>query len=118
MNVNIIDKKFTSVSILEEMYQVGEWLTERPYYVIVDENLQNVGIVTINDFIKCSRGLLIDCNFVKPFIAINTDELDVFEIMKATNNPYLPVFDENQVIGVINIFSIADYLISVNRTVN
>ena len=111
MNASLIDTNFISVSVLEDMQQVGEWLREHPYYVIVDEDLQKIGIVTAEDVIRFPNHKLIDCDFIKPLIMAGQNERAVFEIMKSTNNPYLPVYNGDQLIGVLSIFSLAEFLI-------
>jgi hypothetical protein len=51
MNISIIDRNYTSVSVLEDMKEVGEWLREEPYMVVVDEDQTKIGLLTGKDYI-------------------------------------------------------------------
>jgi predicted transcriptional regulator len=103
----LIDREVYSLSILDEMYEVGKWLTERPYYAIVQEDLKVAGIITVKDFHLSPHHLVIDAKFENPKLK---PENTVFEAAKeiiASDNCYLPVFDENDFVGVISLKAIA-----------
>jgi hypothetical protein len=61
MNIDcLIDRDFVSVSVLEEMTQIAEWLEDSPYLAIVDEEIQIIGILLPDDAACHPRHLVID----------------------------------------------------------
>lgn len=69
MKINsLIDMNYISIDIQEEVFEVSEWLKDVRYLVPVNENLEAVGIVTIDDVHKHPYGKVIDCVIDKPRI--------------------------------------------------
>jgi hypothetical protein len=69
MNIDsLIDRDFVSVSVLEEMTQIAEWLKDSPYLAIVDEEIQTIGILLPQDAVRNPRHLVIDFDFRKPCV--------------------------------------------------
>ncbi|WP_191163144.1 CBS domain-containing protein [Mucilaginibacter glaciei] len=91
------------------MSQIREWLQKHPYMVIVDEDLEKVGIVTAKDYLNYPHHCLIDCDFTKPIVSMDQTANDVFLLMKASDNHYLPVHVNHQLIGVISLISVTEY---------
>lgn len=107
----LIDHNFYSLSILEDMQQIAEWLQKQNYYAIVDEELQTIGIVTAQDFVQNQHNQLIDHDFTKPSVRPDQNIREVFEVMKANHSPYLPVFDDQRFVGVISLWSLTERLL-------
>jgi CBS domain-containing protein len=103
----LIDRKYTSVDILDEVYEVSEWLKERRYLVPIDQNLNAVGIVTIDDIHRHPYGIVKDCDISKPSVKPDDTLFYVLEVMQENDLHYLPVFEGNKFIGVISITRIA-----------
>jgi hypothetical protein len=46
---DLINKNYPSVSVLEDMQQIAEWLKEKDDFVVIDEELHAIGVVTLKD---------------------------------------------------------------------
>jgi CBS domain-containing protein len=103
----LIDREYRSCDLLEEVFEVSEWLKEVRYLVPIDENLSAVGIVTIDDIHKHPYGIIMDCDITKPSVKPNDTLFQVLEMMQKNNLHYLPVFENDTFIGVISITRIA-----------
>ena len=106
MIASIIDRDYTSVSILEEMSNIAEWLVTDPYLVIVDEELCSVGILVQRDVDKHPRRLVMDCDFAKPVVTPYHTLTEVLALMKGTGLFYLPVIDDTAFMGVISAVNV------------
>jgi predicted transcriptional regulator len=102
----LIDRQFASVSVLEEMSQIAEWLKESPYLAIVDEELQTIGILLPEDVLRHPQHLVIDCDFRKPAVQPDHSVEDVCALMQQAALDHLPVFQTDIFIGVISLTSI------------
>lgn len=108
---HLIDQNYYSLSILEDMQQIAEWLQQQNYYAIVDEELKTVGIVTAQDFVQHQHSQLIDHDFTKPSVRPDQNIREVFEVMKSTQSSYLPVFDGARFVGVVSLWSLTERLL-------
>lgn len=104
MEINaLVDRDFISVSILEDMQQVGEWLNERFYLAVVDEDLAITGIITREDHRKHPFHQIIDNDISKPRVRPDQRIDEVYELMRAANSDFLPVYNQMQFVGVIGL---------------
>lgn len=103
----LIDRNFTTASILEDTRDVFIYLNENDYIAVIDEEEQLTGIVTLKDLNRQpdSRAL-IDCNIDKPKVLQEQTIFEVFSIMEKTGYDFLPVYEEQQFIGVISLVSV------------
>lgn len=102
----LVDRDYRSIDLQEDIFEVLEWLKETRYLVPIDENLEAVGILTIDDIHRHPDGKVIDCDLFKPRISSDHTITEVFSVMQEKDLHYLPVFDNNNFIGVISLFSI------------
>jgi len=107
----LIDRNYTSISILEDMYEVSEWLKELDYLCVVDEELKIKGIITLKDVHINTCSSVLDCNFKKPFVDIEESIFDVYRLMVEAKTDYLPVTHQNKFAGVISLRNITDILV-------
>jgi signal transduction histidine kinase len=110
MKINpLIDRNFATASILDDTRDVYNYLNDHEYMAVVDEDLQTTGIITLKD-LNCqpeSRNL-IDCDIAKPKVSPSHTIYDVFNLMRETGCDFLPVYEQNQFIGVIAIMTITE----------
>ncbi len=111
---DLIDQKYTMVSIVEDTRDVFEWLKFEKYLVIMDECNKTRGIITINDLLNnpTSRNVF-DCSFEKPSVYPEQTIFEVFNIMRDTGNEYLPVYNRNDFVGVIILMKITGRIVEV-----
>lgn len=111
---NLIDHQFNTASILEDTRDIFDWLRQEKYLVIKDESSQTTGIITIKDLLNHpdSRNV-IDCLIDKPRVNPEQTIFEVFKIMKESGNEYLPVYSENDFIGVVTLMKLAGRLIEI-----
>jgi predicted transcriptional regulator len=108
---NLIDRDYLSVSILEDMQQISEWLKEKPYLAIVDEELKVVGIVILQDVHAHPFHQVIDHNLTKPKVSPEQTIGEVFKLMKAAQIDFLPVYEQQDFIGVISLVAMTEQLL-------
>lgn len=110
----LIERNYPSVSVLEDMNQIAEWLRERDYFVVIDEDLDAIGVITLKDVNRFPCNQLIDCDFIKPKVSPDQNIFHVFKIMKDAKTDFLPVFERRKLIGVISLVAITETLIANN----
>lgn len=103
----LIDRNCPFLGILEDSKGVYEALKKHPYLAVINEESVTTGILTLKDFHNHPHGRIIDYQFNKPKITSDQHIFEVFNIMKASNEDYLPVF-EPHFIGVISLKAIAE----------
>jgi len=111
----LINRKFKSVSIIENTYEVIEWISATPYFAVVDEELQVAGIITLTDVYHAPMSQLIDLDFSKPRVSPDQSVADVLDLMLESRYEYLPVFDRGQFVGVISSWDITAHLLQMIR---
>lgn len=109
---NLVDYEYTTASILEDTRDIFEWLRGRKYLAIMDENQTTVGIVTVKDLQQRpdSRNV-IDLLFEKPRVQPDQTVIEVYQLMKETDNDCLPVYDCDKFLGVITLMGITTLLV-------
>jgi Mg/Co/Ni transporter MgtE len=113
MNIDcLIDRDFVSVSVLEEMTQIAEWLEDSPYLAIVDEEIQIIGILLPDDADRHPRHLVIDFDFRKPCVNPQQSPEEVLNIMQSAKLEHLPVFNTRGFVGVISRSAILAVMVS------
>lgn len=112
MNISLlIDKNYSSCSILEDMEELFEWLKESNYLVVVNEELKVAGIVNQNDLIAHPTGRIIDFDFSKPTVSPDSSVIDAFNLMVLFSTNCLPVFNKVEFLGVVFINDLTRHLI-------
>lgn len=108
MKINaLIDRNFSTTSILEHFRDVSDYLIEVNYLAVMDEEMQTTGIVTLKDLHTHPESRnLIDCDITKPQLSPEHTIFEVFNIMQDTGYDFLPVYGNNIFIGVISLMSI------------
>lgn len=111
---NLINRHFTSASILEDMRDISQWLNERQYLAIIDEEEQTGGIITLKDLNAHpeSRNVM-DCNISKPRLGPEQNIFEVLNLMKEAETDFLPVYENNIFIGVISLMAVTERLAQV-----
>jgi signal transduction histidine kinase len=115
MKINpLIDRNFTSASVLEDTRVIAEWLKEHPYIAIVDEEQQTIGIITGKDLQAYPESLqVIDCDIAKPKVSPEQTIIEAFRLMKEAQTDFLPVYEGDQFIGLISLMSIMERFVHV-----
>lgn len=76
---------------------------------VVDEDLQTLGIITLKDLNSCPENhKLTDFNIAKPKASPDQTIYEVFNLMRQTNCDFLPVYEQENFIGVIAIMTITE----------
>lgn len=105
--IELIDRDYKTIDVKEDVLKVSELLKEIKYLVPVDENLNPLGIVTVDDISKLSYGKIIDIDITKPRVSQDDTLIPVMEMMQKNDLYYLPVFDQDKFIGAISLIKIA-----------
>ncbi len=84
----IIIAPFSSINAIKHILLEKE-------YLVLKENNQFIGILTIKDVVKNDHQLAIDCYTIKPFIKEDTSIVDAFRLFDSSNHSILPVIDES-----------------------
>jgi CBS domain-containing protein len=108
---SLIDRNYYSVSVLEDMQEIGKWLQEREYYAVIDEEDRTIGIVTEKDFIAYPQHQLINCCVSKPHLSPGATIIEAYDLMKEHKYTALPVFDGDEFVGVINLWALTERLL-------
>jgi signal transduction histidine kinase len=108
---NLIDRDYLCVSALEDMRDIAEWLKENDYLTVIGQEFEAIGIVTFKDVqhnpCHCR---VIDCNITKPHAGPDQTIFEVFNLMKAFQTDFLPVYHHNEFIGVIALMALTERL--------
>ncbi|MEN0053538.1 MAG: ATP-binding protein [Mucilaginibacter sp.] len=112
MKVNkLIDKKFHSVSVLEDTRDIMEWFKTCSYLAVEDDEGNIVGIITHQDLIRQPEcRAVIDCNFIKPKVTPENTLLQVQKLMAEADTDVLPVYENRVFLGTISLKDVADRL--------
>lgn len=109
---NLIDRNFSGVSVLEDTRVIADILKETPYIAVIDEEDQTIGIITIKDLQAQPESLqVIDCDIAKPKVSPEQTIIEAFKLMKGANTDFLPVYENNQFVGVISLMSVMEKLV-------
>ncbi|PAW95179.1 hypothetical protein CKK33_17405 [Mucilaginibacter sp. MD40] len=109
---NLIDRNFSAVSVLEDTRVVADILKETPYTAVIDEEDQTIGIITIKDLQANPESLqVIDCNITKPKVSSEQTIIETFNLMKEAKSDFLPVYENDQFVGVISLMSVMEKLV-------
>ncbi|SDM84085.1 ATP-binding protein [Pedobacter antarcticus] len=108
---NLIDRNYKSASVLEDTRDISIWLREFEYLAVMDEDLKIIGIVTLKDIhSNPDSRAVIDIDYSKPQIHSDQTILEVLAIMKNSQSDFLPVYEDNNFIGVISLLNITERL--------
>lgn len=108
MKINaLVNRNFATTSIFEDTRDVSNSLHSVDYLAVIDEELRPAGIVTLKDLHLNQEGRsLIDCNIQKPKVSPDQTIFEVFTIMNDTGYHFLPVYENEQFVGVISLIDI------------
>lgn len=108
MKINtLIDRNFTTTSVLDDTRDVLNYLNEVDYLAVMDEEMQIIGIVTLKDLNHHPESRnLIDCDIHKPILSLEQTIFEVFDIMQESDHEFLPVYENDTFIGVLSLTSI------------
>ena len=70
-----------------------------------------MAILSPVDIIESPHQLVVDCLHDKPCVALEQDIQSVIGMMKESRNSVLPVFNQDEFIGVVTQETITDYLL-------
>jgi len=111
---NLIDREYLCVSALEDMRDISEWLKESDYLTVIGKEFKAIGIVTLKDVQhNLCHCRVIDCNITKPHAGPDQTIFEVFNLMKAFQTDFLPVYNNNEFTGVIALITITEWLTQV-----
>lgn len=108
MKINdLISRSYQTTSVLEDTRDVLQFLQECEYLAVIDEESQILGIVTLKDLnAQPESRNLIDCDINKPIVTYEHTIKEVFHLMRESGSDYLPVYDQQNFVGVIDIITI------------
>lgn len=109
---DIIDTNYTTISILEDMQQVAEWLQDTDCFAVMDEELKIVAIITLKDVQRNPLHQVIDADISKPRVTMQQSILDVYALMETAQTDFLPVYLQDVFIGIISLKLIAKKIIT------
>jgi len=108
---NLIDRHFGTTSVLEDTRDVSHFFNECEYLAVLDEGLHTTGIVTLKDLnAQPNSRNLMDCDISKPRVSPDQSVYEVFQLMKETHCDFLPVYADDNFIGVIALIAITEKL--------
>ena len=97
-----ITKDYLTVSLHEEMTKVADTLTSGSFLIVINEEHLPVGLINHFDFLMNPKGLVKDSNYIKPVLSLNHRVTDAFKLMTKSGSYALPVFHNEEFLGVIN----------------
>jgi signal transduction histidine kinase len=119
MKINtLVDRNFSTASVLEDISHISKLLNDHEYVAVIDEDLTTIGIVTLKDLHSNPGSVAaIDCDFSKPKVNPDQTIFEVFNLMKEARIDFLPVYENDNFIGVIALIILMERLTqSVNET--
>lgn len=100
----LIDQNFVTTSIFEDTRDVSVYLNSHDYLVVVDEEKNIAGIVTLKDILAQPEGRNLSyCNIGKPAVTPVQTIFEAFSIMQGGRYDCLPVYEAEEFIGVISL---------------
>ncbi len=111
----LIDRDYFVISTSEDTYVAYHLLKERPCYAVIDEKMEVIGIVTLNNVLSRINGQLKNVDFKKPVLSPNSSIAEAIELLKISENNFLPVYNKTDFVGIISLLSIAEYLLEVTK---
>ncbi|OFX78261.1 MAG: hypothetical protein A2X12_09110 [Bacteroidetes bacterium GWE2_29_8] len=97
---SIILRNFNKVEPFEAIIKIKDIILKEGFVVVFEDETYH-GILTKEDVIRSSRHIIIDALKTKPIVNDYFSIKDVFCLMQDTNNSVLPVFANNEFVGVI-----------------
>lgn len=112
MNIcQLIKKEYLTVLLHEDMPPLANGLTSDFYVVVSNEEMKAVGLLTHYDILNHPKGKVKDSNFLKPPVSPDCEVAEVFNLMEKTGTDTLPVFNQNDFVGVITRNDLTQHLI-------
>lgn len=104
-----IKKDYTTIDAYEGTYKVKNSDSISRGIVVLEDN-EPIGILTIEDLAKKNYQIIIDCLSKKPVVE-QTDKIsDVLYLMESSGNNILMVYDNNLFVGTISSNDILSHL--------
>ena len=94
-------EKYPTVEPYQGINSIEVSLKEKNYLVVMDENKTYYGILIPSDIISRPHKLVIDCMTKKSRIYPDDSFAEVFDKFNKTPSEALPVFNENEFLGLI-----------------
>jgi len=111
MKINYLAQKtFKVASPLEGVNSIEKELLKESFLVVQSDGAF-LSTLTPSDIVESPYQLVIDSIHHKPRVDCNQEVESVLELMRETGNYVLPVFEENEFIGVVTKDDILDYLV-------
>lgn len=110
----VVRTAFHEISPTAGTHVIKDDLLNRSF-LIVKDNGHYIGLLTPEDVVETPRNLVVDCLHEKPEVSTKDDIDSVLRIMKKSRNKILPVFDNDDFVGVICRSDITDYLVSYKK---
>jgi len=112
---NLIDTSFTTISVFKNMADVSQQILVQGYIAVEGENAEILGIITLKDYFINRTAEILNSMIAKPHIRSDHTIFEVRELMRSSESDYLPVYDNNNFIGVVSVGNITDRLIHISK---
>jgi two-component system, OmpR family, phosphate regulon sensor histidine kinase PhoR len=118
MNINnFIKKEFDQFGPYEGIKQIKEKLIEKNA-VVITENSEFLGLLTVKDVLVKSHILAIDCISEKPRLQQNTNIFNALCLMQQNNLDVISVYNNKDFVGLVFKDEIISELVSINESLN
>ncbi|MFH1952673.1 MAG: PAS domain S-box protein, partial [Pseudomonadota bacterium] len=114
---NLLDKMFQRAGPYAGIESIEKGLRDNSFLAVLDGD-SFLGILTPSDIIESPHQLVIDCVHDRPRVDPDQDIESVLMLMKETRNSVLPVFKDDEFIGVVTQAAITDYLSEYRNELN
>ncbi len=107
---HLVKQSFQTTHAHAGIDSIEKRLRDNSFLVVFDRG-SFLGILRSSDIIESPHKLVIDCLHDKPRVAFEQDIQSVIGLMKESRNLVLPVFKDDEFIGVVTQAAITDYLL-------
>lgn len=97
------------------MADVSQQILVQGYIAVEGENAEILGIITLKDYFINRTAEILNSMIAKPHIRSDHTIFEVRELMRSSESDYLPVYDNNNFIGVVSVGNITDRLIHISK---
>ncbi len=117
MKINhLIQKTYETTHSYASINSIEQRLLDNSFLVVMDEG-GFTGILTSSDVIESPYQLVIDCLHQMPRVNFDQDIRSVLGLMAESRSFVLPVFKEEEFVGVITEKTITDYLLEYRKEI-
>jgi len=107
----LVNTSYRVISMFENMADLSQQLLLQGYLAVQGDNSKIIGIITLNDYYSHGSAEMMMGTIEKPHIMLGNTIIEARQLMKASRSDFLPVYDNDDFVGVISIGSITDRLI-------